>query len=86
MNVLIIGNGGRENALAWAIEKNESVQKIYIIDGNAGSEKIKKCERISFDINNKNELIKSYEMFTTGYYNKCVKMVKISKCDLFLQS
>ena len=57
-NILIIGNGGRENALAWAIEKNESVQKIYIIDGNAGSEKIKKCERISFDINNKNELIK----------------------------
>ena len=27
-NVLIIGNGGRENALAWAIQKNELIKKI----------------------------------------------------------
>ena len=31
-NILIIGNGGRENALAWAIEKNESIQKIYLLE------------------------------------------------------
>ena len=39
-NVLIIGNGGRENSLAWAIQKNESVKKVYLIPGNAGSERI----------------------------------------------
>ena len=38
-NVLIIGNGGRENALAWIIEKNDLVRKIYFISGNAGSKK-----------------------------------------------
>ena len=56
-NILIIGNGGRENSLAWAIQKNEEVRKIFLIPGNAGSERINKCERIKIDINNKNELV-----------------------------
>jgi len=55
-NILIIGNGGRENSLAWAIQKNELVKKVYIAPGNAGSERINKCERIKIDINYKNEL------------------------------
>ena len=29
-NILIIGNGGRENALAWAIQKNDLIKKIYL--------------------------------------------------------
>ena len=37
-NILIIGNGGRENALAWAIQKNELIKKIYLLPGNARSE------------------------------------------------
>ena len=56
-NILIIGNGGRENSLAWAIQKNELVKKVYLIPGNAGSERINKCERIKIDIKNKNELL-----------------------------
>ena len=60
-NILIIGNGGRENSLAWAIQKNELVKKVFLIPGNAGSERIKKCERIKIDINNKIELIKKLD-------------------------
>ena len=56
-NILIIGNGGRENSLAWAIQKNEIVKKIYLTPGNAGSERINKCERIEVDINENKELI-----------------------------
>ena len=56
-NILIIGNGGRENSLAWAIQKNELVKKVYLIPGNAGSERINKCERIKIDINKKRELV-----------------------------
>jgi len=55
-NVLIIGNGGRENSLAWAIQKNELVKRIYLVPGNAGSERINKCERIRIDIKNLNDL------------------------------
>ena len=62
-NILIIGNGGRENSLAWAIQKNELIKKVYIIPGNAGSERIDKCQRISIDINNKKELIKTLNYF-----------------------
>ena len=51
-NILIIGNGGRENALAWAIQKNELIKRIYILPGNAGSKKINKSERIILDLNN----------------------------------
>ena len=39
-NILIIRNGGRENSLAWAIQKNELVKKVYLIPGNAGTERI----------------------------------------------
>jgi len=60
-NILIIGNGGRENSLAWAIQKNELVKKIYLIPGNAGSERINKCERIVIDPNNKNKLLEKLE-------------------------
>ena len=60
-NILIIGNGGRENSLAWVIQKNELVKKVYLIPGNAGSERINKCERIKIDINNKNELAKKLD-------------------------
>ena len=54
-NILVIGNGGRENSLAWVIQKNEVVKKVYIVPGNAGSERIKKCERIKIDLNKQKE-------------------------------
>ena len=60
-NVLIIGNGGRENSLAWAIQKNKLVKKVYLIPGNAGSERINKCESIKIDINNKSELVEKLD-------------------------
>ncbi len=56
-NILIIGNGGRENSLAWAIQKNELVKKVYLIPGNAGSERLNKCERIKIDIKNTKDLV-----------------------------
>jgi len=57
-NILIIGNGGRENSLGWAIQKNDLIKKIYLSPGNAGSEKIRKCMRINLDITHKKDLIK----------------------------
>ena len=40
MKILIIGNGGREHALAWKISKSSLVSKIYCINGNGGTESI----------------------------------------------
>ena len=61
-NILIIGNGGRENSLAWAIQKNELVKKVYLIPGNGGSERINKCQRIKIDINKKKQLIEKLDL------------------------
>lgn len=38
MNALIIGNGGREHALAWKISQSSLVNKVYVAPGNAGTE------------------------------------------------
>jgi len=35
--VLILGEGGRENALAWAFSRSKHVKKVFVIPGNAGS-------------------------------------------------
>ena len=58
-NIVIIGNGGRENSLAWAIQKNKEIKNIYLIPGNGGSGKIKKCQNLNLDYENKNLLIQT---------------------------
>ncbi len=37
MNLLVIGSGGREHALAWRLAKSAGLQKIYVAPGNAGT-------------------------------------------------
>ena len=37
MKVLVIGSGGREHALAWRLSKSESVEKVFVAPGNAGT-------------------------------------------------
>lgn len=37
MNVLIIGNGGREHALAWKVRQSPLVKKVFVAPGNAGT-------------------------------------------------
>ena len=37
MKVLIVGGGGREHALAWAVARSEKVSKVYVTPGNGGT-------------------------------------------------
>ncbi|NTV92018.1 MAG: phosphoribosylamine--glycine ligase [Chlorobiaceae bacterium] len=37
MNVLIIGSGAREHAMAWAAAKNDTVKQVYVAPGNGGT-------------------------------------------------
>ncbi len=42
MNILIIGSGGREHALAWKIKQSSKIKNIFIAPGNAGTALIAK--------------------------------------------
>lgn len=37
MNILLLGSGGRESAIAWKIKQSSKVDKLYIAPGNAGT-------------------------------------------------
>ena len=37
MNILLLGSGGREHALAWKIAQSTKVSKLFIAPGNAGT-------------------------------------------------
>jgi phosphoribosylamine--glycine ligase len=37
MNILVIGNGGREHALAWKLAQSPRVSKVFVAPGNAGT-------------------------------------------------
>jgi len=47
MNVLVIGSGGREHALAWKAAQSTSVTKVYVAPGNAGTATEDKLENIA---------------------------------------
>lgn len=46
MKVLIVGSGGREHAIAWAVQKSPKVDKIYCAPGNAGISEYAECVNI----------------------------------------
>ncbi len=50
MNVLVIGNGGREHAILLALKKSKRVEKLYCMKGNAGTAEI--AENVDVDYMN----------------------------------
>ena len=43
MNILLVGSGGREHALAWALSASPLLSKLYCAPGNAGIEAVAEC-------------------------------------------
>jgi len=56
LKVLVLGSGGREHALCWAISKSPLCKKLFCIPGNAGIKSVAEC--INIKINNFNSLKK----------------------------
>jgi phosphoribosylamine---glycine ligase len=57
MNILIIGNGGREHALAWKVAQSPKVEKVFVAPGNAGTALEAKVENVAIDPLNNNQLV-----------------------------
>jgi phosphoribosylamine--glycine ligase len=49
MNILVIGNGGREHALVWKLAQSPRMSKIYCAPGNAGIAELAECVPIKVD-------------------------------------
>jgi phosphoribosylamine--glycine ligase len=49
MNILILGSGGREHALAWAVMQNPKCDKLIVAPGNAGIAMIADCAALDIE-------------------------------------
>ncbi len=49
MNILILGGGGREHALAWAIQQNPKCDRLIVAPGNAGIAEIAECATLDIE-------------------------------------
>ncbi len=47
MNILLIGSGGREHALAWKLGQSERVTRIFVAPGNGGTATTTKCRNVA---------------------------------------
>lgn len=49
MNILVLGSGGREHAIAWKLSKSSQIEKLYVAPGNAGTHEI--AVNVNLDLN-----------------------------------
>ncbi|WP_341281095.1 phosphoribosylamine--glycine ligase [Paenibacillus sp. FSL H8-0537] len=55
MRILVVGGGGREHAIVWALKKSEKVRSIYCAPGNAGIAQLAEC--VPLAVNQFDELV-----------------------------
>lgn len=74
MKALVIGSGGREHAICWALGKSPSVTEILCVPGNGGTALEAKCRNIDFTT------YPATQDMTLE--NACVTIAQKEKCDL----
>ena len=52
MNILVIGSGGREHALAWKAAQSETVETVFVAPGNAGTAIEPGLKNLAIDMDN----------------------------------
>ncbi|MEK5061148.1 phosphoribosylamine--glycine ligase [Paenibacillus sp. FSL H7-0326] len=72
MDILVIGGGGREHAIVWALSKSEKAGKIYCAPGNAGIGQIAECVPIA---------VSEFEQLTAFALEKEIGLVVVGPDD-----
>ena len=57
MNILIIGNGGREHALAWKVSQSPLAHHIFIAPGNPGTARVAKAKNVAITVTDIDALV-----------------------------
>ncbi|TNE95624.1 MAG: phosphoribosylamine--glycine ligase, partial [Gammaproteobacteria bacterium] len=50
MNILVIGSGGREHALAWKAAQSPDADRVFVAPGNAGTAREPRLENVNIDV------------------------------------
>ena len=58
MDVLILGQGGREHAIAWNLSKSSEINTVFVLPGNAGTFLDEGIQNVDIDLSNHAEIIK----------------------------
>ena len=74
MNILVIGQGGREHALAWKLAQSNNADTVFVLPGNGGTENEPKCVNVALDIND-------FEAIKNLIIEKNIKLVVIGPED-----
>ncbi|KUJ82761.1 phosphoribosylamine--glycine ligase [Microbulbifer flavimaris] len=62
MNILVIGAGGREHALAWKAAQNPAVDTVFVAPGNAGTAREPKLQNVAIGVDNFSALAEFVEL------------------------
>lgn len=57
INVLVVGNGGREHALVWKLSQSPLCGKIYVAPGNGGTDSMENVENVPIGVNESQKLV-----------------------------
>ena len=57
--ILVVGGGGRENALAWALARCPGVEQVWIAPGNGGSSELRGCQQLAIAESNQQGLLEA---------------------------
>jgi len=50
VKVLVVGNGGREHALAWKLLQSEGIQQVFCVPGNGGTAVMDRCQNLPLGV------------------------------------
>ncbi len=52
MKVLVVGNGGREHAIAWKLLQSNKIEQVFCAPGNGGTASLKRCQNLPLSVDN----------------------------------
>jgi phosphoribosylamine--glycine ligase len=61
VKVLVVGNGGREHALAWTLLQSPNVERVFCCPGNGGTATLKDCENLPIAVDNFAEIARAVQ-------------------------
>jgi len=50
VKVLVVGNGGREHALAWKLLQSQQVEQVVCVPGNGGTARLERCQNLALAV------------------------------------